>query len=216
MRLRKVKGAEERIAQSPYCKTAQHAGKGQFKRQGRALHVEIGMGKGQFLIEQAKRHPDIDFVGIERYESVLVRALDKLEDQESPLTNCTFLCIDAADLADWFEPGEIDQIYLNFSDPWPKDRHAKRRLTSERFLKRFSALLAPGGSIVQKTDNENLFRFSLEQFLACGWTVVEESKDLYHSSYLVDNVATEYEEKFVQRGNAICYCKASAPIKKTS
>ena len=169
----------------------------------RPLHIEIGMGKGQFIMELARQNPDINYLGMERYESVLYRGLQKLE--ENPLPNLRLLCEDAALLPDFFEKGELDRIYLNFSDPWPKDRHAKRRLTSRQFLERYDKVLKGDGQIEFKTDNVGLFDFSLEEIDAAGWNLDAFTRDLHHDTAMNEgNIMTEYEEKFSSRGNPIC------------
>lgn len=165
------------------------------------LHIEIGMGKGQFLHRLAELHPDINYLGIEKFSSVLVRALEKRTalDQD----NLYFLRMDAEDITEIFASGEVQRIYLNFSDPWPKDRHAKRRLTSTRFLARYNKILAPEGILQFKTDNTDLFRFSLEQLEEAGWTTDEVNFHLHENGPAPDNVMTEYEEKFWKLGNPI-------------
>ena len=167
------------------------------------VYVEIGMGKGRFIMDLAARNPDINYLGMERYESVLYRGLQKLE--ENPLPNLRLLCEDAALLPDFFEKGELDRIYLNFSDPWPKDRHAKRRLTSRQFLERYDKVLKGDGQIEFKTDNVGLFDFSLEEIDAAGWNLDAFTRDLHHDTAMNEgNIMTEYEEKFSSRGNPIC------------
>ena len=166
------------------------------------IHIEIGMGKGQFLMELARRNPDINYLGMERYSSVLLRALQKME--EEPLPNLYFLCEDAAELPEMFANGELNRIYLNFSDPWPKARHAKRRLTSTEFLARYNLVLAADGQIEFKTDNMDLFDFSLESVEEAGWKFVGCSRDLHHDPTMNEgNIMTEYEEKFSAKGNPI-------------
>ena len=169
------------------------------------IYIEIGMGKGRFILDMAKKYPDINFVGIERYSSVLLRAVEKYDTEEyNELANVRFVCMDARNVADVFAPGEIEKIYLNFSDPWPKARHAKRRLTSKEFLERYEKILPEGGTIEFKTDNTELFNFSLEQIKEAGWTLQRFTYDLHHHEELnKDNVMTEYEEKFSQKGNPI-------------
>jgi tRNA (guanine-N7-)-methyltransferase len=167
------------------------------------LHVEIGMGKGTFLLEMARRNPDVDFIGIEKYSSVLLRAIEK--HAESPeVKNLVFIRMDAEEIEEVFAPGEIDYIYLNFSDPWPKDRHAKRRLTSDRYLPRYEKLLTKEGGVTFKTDNTDLFDFSLESVKDCGWELLAVTRDLHNSEYAKGNVMTEYETKFSGLGNKIC------------
>lgn len=172
------------------------------------VYIEIGMGKGQFLTEMAARHPDRNYIGIERYSSVLLRAverLDKLEADSRALKNIRFICMDAAQIGEVFEKGEVRGIYLNFSDPWPKKRHARRRLTSREFFVRYDQVLAPEGRVEFKTDNQDLFRFSLEEADEAGWRVLMSTWDLHSDPDMNrGNVMTEYEEKFSAKGNPIC------------
>ncbi len=172
------------------------------------VYIEIGMGKGQFLTEMAARHPDRNYIGIERYSSVLLRAverLDKLEADSRALENIRFICMDAAQIGEVFEKGEVRGIYLNFSDPWPKKRHARRRLTSREFFSRYDQVLAPEGRVEFKTDNQDLFRFSLEEADEAGWRVLMSTWDLHSDPDMNrGNVMTEYEEKFSAKGNPIC------------
>lgn len=210
MRLRNIRGSQERILENPY--TIQTDGtngedyKGLWRekifRNGNPVHIEIGMGKGQFITRLAKENPGINFIGIEKYSSVLVRALDKRETLETD--NLIFLRMDAENLVSYFAPGEIDKIYLNFSDPWPKDRHAKRRLTSTNFLTLYDKILKKDGYLQFKTDNRPLFDFSLEQLKESGWIQDEVSYDLHRNGPAPNNIMTEYEEKFYQLGNPIC------------
>ena len=160
------------------------------------------MGKGRFIMELAKNNPDINYIGIEKYSSVLIRALEKCEDYEG--SNILFIRMDAETIAEVFEKDEVDRIYLNFSDPWPKDRHAKRRLTSKEFWARYDKFLKPDGRVIFKTDNKELFDFSLEQVGEAGWILENYTFDLHHSEYAEGNVMTEYEEKFSAMGNPIC------------
>lgn len=169
------------------------------------VYIEIGMGKGRFIMEMAKQHPDINFIGIERYSSVLLRAIEKFDTEEyKDLKNVRFVCMDARNVAEVFAENEVSRIYLNFSDPWPKARHAKRRLTSTEFLERYEKILKPGGLLEFKTDNTPLFNFSLEQIKEAGWILRNFTYDLHHHEEMNrDNVMTEYEEKFVAKGNPI-------------
>ena len=169
------------------------------------IHIEIGMGKGQFLLNMAKRFPEVNFVGIERYTSVLLRAVEKYDTEEfNMLNNVRFVCMDARDVEEVFAPEEVEKIYLNFSDPWPKARHAKRRLTSVEFLARYEKILVPGGKVEFKTDNTELFNFSLEQVREAGWILEHYTYDLHHHEAMnKGNVMTEYEEKFSAKGNPI-------------
>ena len=205
MRLRKVKGAAEVIAQHPLVIHDAPAHKGHWKelfQNNHPVHIEIGMGKGRFLTELARQNPDINYIGIERYDSVLIRALEKREEAEE-LHNLFYLCEDAKNVTEIFGKGEIDRIYLNFSDPWPKDRHAKRRLTSKEFFARYNEILAADGTVMFKTDNRILFDFSLEQVPEAGWQLKDVTFDLHHSEFADGNIMTEYEEKFSSLGNPI-------------
>lgn len=205
MRLRNIKGADEAIANSPYCVQEPAALKGKWSscfEKEQPLHIEIGMGKGQFIMALAERNPHINYIGIERYSSVLLRALQKME--LNPLPNLKFICISAEYLPDFFEAGEVAKIYLNFSDPWPKDRHAKRRLTSRQYLARYNEVLAKDGNLEFKTDNRGLFDFSVEEIQDYGWNLDVCTYDLHHDPVLNEgNIMTEYEEKFSSKGNPI-------------
>lgn len=162
------------------------------------------MGKGRFLMDMAVLHPEINYIGIEMYDSVLLRAVQKREKLETELKNLFFIRMDARQLPEVFAEGEVDRIYLNFSDPWPKDRHAKRRLTSDRFLAVYDKILQPDGIIEFKTDNQDLFRYSLESIPEAGWQVTSHTFDLHHSDMAEGNVMTEYETKFSAEGKPIC------------
>ena len=205
MRLRHIKGAEETIAVSPYVIQEPESCRGRwaevFHNQN-PIQIEVGMGKGKFLMELAQKHPEINYVGIERYSSVLLRGLQKREELD--LSNIWFLCIDARQLAEVFEEGEVERIYLNFSDPWPKDRHAKRRLTSPEFMAVYDKILTADGQVEFKTDNEGLFDYSLDSIPQAGWRIEASTRDLHHSPMAEGNVMTEYEEKFASKGNSIC------------
>ena len=206
MRLRNITGARDAIAESEYVIQEPTELKGRWKEffgNNGELHIEVGMGKGKFLNEMARRNPHINYIGIEMYSSVLLRALQKME--VDPLPNLKFLCIDARILPEVFEKGEVDHIYLNFSDPWPKDRHAKRRLPSRQFLARFDQILKEEGRISFKTDNRDLFDFAVEELEPAGWKAEVITYDLHADAVLCEgNVMTEYEEKFSSKGNPIC------------
>ena len=205
MRLKNVPGARDVIAGSPLVIHEPERQKGNWQQvfgNKQPIHIEIGMGKGRFICEMAKTHPDINYIGIERYSSVLLRALQKMEQE--PLSNLRFLCIDAASITEIFEKNEVDKIYLNFSDPWPKDRHAKRRLTSRQFFARYNDILKPDGNVEFKTDNRDLFLFSLDEVEEAGWKLAAHTFDLHHDETLNQgNIMTEYEEKFSSLGNPI-------------
>ena len=206
MRLRNIKGSKEVIAASPYVVQNPEDYKGKWSElfhNNHPLHIEIGMGKGQFIHTLASENPDINYIGIEMYSSVLYRALEKQTAEEKP--NLYFLRFDAKYLADIFAEHEVDRIYLNFSDPWPKARHASRRLTSREFLARYDKILKEDGVIEFKTDNRELFEFSLEEVPEAGWKLLAHTFDLHHDEEMVKgNVMTEYEEKFSSMGNPIC------------
>ncbi|MBR1931607.1 MAG: tRNA (guanosine(46)-N7)-methyltransferase TrmB [Lachnospiraceae bacterium] len=208
MRLRNITGSREVIAHSPYvvkeefleqCPGTWHDIFGN----EHPIYIEIGMGKGKFIHTNAKQHPDINYVGIEKYSSVLLRAIQKMEQEELP--NLKFIRMDAEDIVKVFGKGEVDKIYLNFSDPWPKDRHAKRRLPSREFLARYDEILKPGSRLEFKTDNRGLFDFAVEELEPAGWKAEVITYDLHADEELLQgNVMTEYEEKFSAMGNAIC------------
>lgn len=210
MRLRHIKGAETEIEESPYVVQEPGEWKGRWhERFGNEnpIEIEVGMGKGKFIMELAERNPNINYIGIERYSSVLLRGLQKRAELE--LSNIWFIRLDALELAEVFGTDEVDRIYLNFSDPWPKDRHAKRRLTSDRFLAVYDKILKPDGRIEFKTDNQDLFRYSLESVLAAGWHIDSQTFDLHNSVLCEGNVMTEYETRFVAEGKPICKLTAS-------
>lgn len=165
------------------------------------IYIEVGMGKGQFIIENAKRFPNINFLGIERFDNVMVKALDKLL-LEDKLPNLRFVLIDATFINDFFDNDEISRIYLNFSDPWPKARHEKRRLTSQSFLKKYQDILQKDGIIQFKTDNFDLFEYSVESFNNYKMKLLEVNRDLHNNTDDL-NIMTEYEEKFSSMGNKI-------------
>lgn len=206
MRLRNIPAAADAIAESKYCVHDFSDYKGKWDEvfgNHNPIAMEIGMGKGRFIMDLAALHPDINYIGVERYGSVLYRALQKME--EHPLPNLRFLCINAEILPEIFEQGELDHIYLNFSDPWPKDRHARRRLTSREFLACYDKVLKKDGHIEFKTDNRPLFDFSLEEVKEAGWNLDGYTFDLHHDEQMnQNNIMTEYEEKFSSLGNPIC------------
>lgn len=205
MRLRNITGSRENIAESAYVVHEPKKQRGNWKAvfgNDNPIHIEIGMGKGQFIHGMAKAHPDINYVGIEKYSSVLLRAIQKMEAEELP--NLCFIRMDAEEIAEVFDEGEVDQIYLNFSDPWPKDRHAKRRLPSRQFLARYNEILKKEGKLEFKTDNKGLFDFAVEELEPAGWKADVISYDLHSDPVLMEgNIMTEYEEKFSSMGNPI-------------
>lgn len=210
MRLRNVPGADAYLTAHPLVikNETRYRGtwKETFQNPENPIHIEIGMGKGQFLLTLAKENPSINYIGIERYSSVLLRALERFDNDEEykDVNNIRFICMDATNLPEVFAVGEIDKIYLNFSDPWPKARHAKRRLTSKQFFERYDKILAFDGVVEFKTDNRELFDFSLEQVELAGWVLLAKTYDLHNDSTLSrGNVMTEYEEKFSAQGHPI-------------
>ena len=211
MRLRHIPGSEEfvRRASATVNEPERYRGKwSAFFREDAPLALEIGMGKGRFLRELSAREPGWNFLGLERYASVLQKAIERKEREEreqgkKERENLFFLWEDAKRLTEIFAPGEVARIYLNFSDPWPKAGHAMRRLTSREFLKLYDAVLAPEGEIWFKTDNDGLFAWSLEEIPAAGWTLESVTRDLHGEVASEDNVMTEYEQKFSSRGQKI-------------
>lgn len=209
MRLRNIPRADGVIKSHPMVVQDTQKSRGNWKNifgNDRPVYLEIGMGKGRFLMNMAKEHPLVNFVGIERYSSVLLRALEKYDTEEyKDLQNIRFLCMDATEIENVFNQGEIWKIYLNFSDPWPKARHARRRLTSGTFLDRYAKILPPGGNLEFKTDNTELFRFSLEEIREKeGWRLDKYTYDLHRNDEMNQgNIMTEYEEKFSSLGNPI-------------
>ena len=207
MRLRNITGSREMIAESRFVVHEPQEYKGRWSElfgndHQSPLRIEIGMGKGRFIMDLARMHPEINYVGIEKYSSVLLRGIQKMETD--PLPNLYFIRMEAEEIADVFGREEVERIYLNFSDPWPKDRHAKRRLPSREFLKRYDEILVRDGVIEFKTDNEDLFRFALEEIAPAGWQLLQMTEDLHHDEkMLAGNVMTEYEEKFSALGNPI-------------
>lgn len=206
MRLRNITGSREVIAGSPFVVQEPAAQKGCWSSlfgNDHPVHIEIGMGKGRFLMHLAAQNPRINYVGIEKYSSVLLRAVQKMEEQELP--NLRLIRMDAEDICEVFDRGEVAKIYLNFSDPWPKDRHAKRRLPSRQFLERYDQILAPAGRVEFKTDNTDLFDFALAELGPAGWQTEAVTRDLHRDAVLsAGNIMTEYEERFSSLGNPIC------------
>lgn len=206
MRLRNISGSRDVIAESPLVVHEPEITKGKWKDvfgNTHDLHIEIGMGKGKFLHTLAGKNPEINYIGIEKYSSVLLRALQKMETE--PLPNLLFIRMDAEEITEVFDREEVSRIYLNFSDPWPKDRHAKRRLPSREYLARYDQILKKDGVIEFKTDNKDLFEFALEELPFAGWKIVRKTFDLHHDAEMMEgNVMTEYEKKFSSKGNPIC------------
>lgn len=235
MRLRNIPRADHVLNSSPFVIKYPYEYRGKWNadifQNRHPIHIEIGMGKGQFLLTLARQNPQINYIGIERYSSVLLRAVEKLnvssaddsifqntvlsenvlsESQDAfsskRARNLRFLCLDASEISQIFAAGEVSRIYLNFSDPWPKARHARRRLTSEEYFTRYDAVLAPDGQVEFKTDNRELFDFSIKQLESSDtWEVTACTHDLHHDSSMnKENIMTEYEAKFSSLGNPIC------------
>ena len=212
MRLRHIKGCEEFVANSGSVAHSPEQYRGRWKEyfgNDRPIELEIGMGKGQFIRKLSGMHPEVNYIGLERYETVLMKAIQRKEREEAALPeeqrrkNLVFLCEDALRLTELFAPGEVSKIYLNFSDPWPKSGHADRRLTSPVFMKLYDQVLPPDGSVEFKTDNQGLFEWSLEAIPEAGWKIVYMTRDLHAEPEAAENVMTEYEEKFSGRGQKI-------------
>ena len=199
MRLKHVKGADEIIKKGIYYIENPKEHKGTWQHlfnNNNPIYIEIGMGKGDFIIENALKYPDINFIGIEKFDSVIVRAIQKSNALE--LANLKLIRMDATEIDEVFNK-EITKIYLNFSDPWPKERHAKRRLTSPIFLAKYDSIFKSIPNITMKTDNNNLFEYSLESLTDYGYKMLYITRDLYKED-ISENIATEYEKKFVSKG----------------
>ena len=209
MRHRKVKNLEQRMESSKaYIVENALQCKGQwrsfFQRDNESrLYMELGCGKGRFLTSRAQADPDADFVGIEGLDAVLIRGLEKACEEEIP--NIRFIMTYVTDIREYFGDGELDGIYLNFSDPWPKARHEKRRFTYGETMLKYKQILKPGGFVAFKTDNEELFDYTLEEIERLGLNMAEMSRDLHNSEYAAKDFTTEYEEKFRSRGKNINY-----------
>lgn len=208
MRLRNKPWAKEKIEQHPqYVVLNPELNKGKWHEvfeKAQPLHIEVGTGKGRFITEMAKAHPENNYIGIELYDSVIVAALDRLIEADLP--NLKLLNVNAADLEKYFAKGDVERVYLNFSDPWPKTRHEKRRLTYKDFLQLYENIMVDGGEIHFKTDNQGLFEYSLMSFSAYGLLLKYVSLDFHKSGY-EGNVMTEYEQKFSEKGNRIYRCE---------
>ena len=198
MRLKNIKGAKDKINKSPYIVQNPENYKGKYQtlfKNNNKIHLEIGMGKGDFIINMAKKYPNINFIGIEKFDSVILRATQKLENEN--LQNLKLIRFDAVEIENIFDK-EIDTIYLNFSDPWPKNRHEDRRLTSRKFLERYDNIFKNKKHIIQKTDNRKLFEFSIKSFTDYNYKIKNISLNLHEDD--IDNVETEYEKRFISLG----------------
>lgn len=198
MRLRHIKNADIDVKKSKYYLDSNNLNIKDIFKNNNPVHLEIGMGKGDFIIGMALKYPDINFIGLEKFDSVLIKACNKLENLDIP--NLRLMWDDAENIDNLFNH-EIDTLYLNFSDPWPKKKHAKRRLTNEFFLKKYDSIFKNGDNIIMKTDNRKLFEYSLKSFTDYGYKIEDISLDLHNDD--IDNVETEYERKFVAKGNVI-------------
>ena len=214
MRLRNVKGASKKINASKYILKDYKEYRGCFQKYFKnncPIHIEIGMGKGDFIINMAINNPNINFIGIEKYDSVISRAIQKIEGREEIPSNLKLLRMNAMEIEDAFDK-EVDCIYLNFSDPWPKNRHSERRLTSKTFLEKYDKIFKNQKEIYMKTDNTNLFEYSLVTLSTYGYILEKVSLDL-HNSDVEDNIMTEYEKKFTEKNIKINYLVAKKDIK---
>ncbi|WP_414839923.1 tRNA (guanosine(46)-N7)-methyltransferase TrmB [Carnobacterium sp. TMP28] len=215
MRLRRKPGAPAKIAEySQYIANTPEEWVGKWHerfKNSHPIHIEVGTGKGRFITEMAKSNPEINYIGIELQESVIVVALDKLIEEDLP--NLQLLHVNGGSLTQYFAKEEVDQVYLNFSDPWPKSRHEKRRLTSSSFIKNYEEVLVPEGEIHFKTDNQGLFEYSLSSFSIYGMILERVWLNLHESDF-EGNIMTEYEEKFSNRGQRIYRVVAKFPERK--
>lgn len=212
-RVRRIKGTRERLAASPYAVNTPHDLVGQWQTiypDPRPLLLEVGCGRGRFLYEMAQADPSFNYLGMDVIPEILMEALDQWARKENFPQNIRYLCLDADLLDEIFAPGEVNRLYLHFSDPWPKNRHAKRRLTHARFLARYEKILAADAQVLFKTDSMPFFDFSLASFQEAGWRILSHTYDLY-ADPLEDNIATEYERRFVRQGLPICRLIALPP-----
>lgn len=209
MRQRKLKNQEEKlIANKRYLIEEPEACKGRWREifeNENDIYIELGCGKGKFITTLAEKFPDRNYIGIEGQGSVILRALEKTEQKE--LANVRFIHLFAADVKTYFAADELAGIYLNFSDPWPKRRHEKKRLTHSVYLEGYRHILKPGGQIEFKTDNEELYGFTVKSVISGNMILPEKSEDLHHSALSAREITTEYEEKFKEMGRKIYYCK---------
>ena len=215
MRIRYMKEAPRILADSSWVIAYGGTCRGEWARSFDSrieeICLEVGCGMGRFIGEMAARHPEQGWIGLERIGSVLARGVKRLEaaGEGEDRPNLRFLLGDAAELGEIFQEGELSRVYLNFSDPWPKERHAKRRLTAPTYLDIYRKILKEDGILQMKTDNEILFDFSLARLQEKGWQILRQSRDLHGSGILPDNVMTEYEEKFAKQGKQICFLQAA-------
>lgn len=202
MRIRNVKKAFAKIEnyEKVIWEPDMYKGKwNQLFKNNNPIHIEVGMGKGQFILEMARRNPAINYIGVERFTVIVVKALEKIEE-DMPPDNLYVIRLDAEDILTVFEEEEVSKIYLNFSDPWPKAKHNKRRLTHKNYLDRYNSILIDKGLIQLKTDNDMLFEFSIESINDSQFNITKSIRNLHASGLGSDNVMTEYEEKFSEQG----------------
>lgn len=218
MRLRRNPDAIPRLQEHPLVINEPHEIKGSWKslfpQSKQPLYVELGTGKGQFLARASKEHSDRNWIGIEKIQEPLLQAAEKGAATEN--TNLRYIWMDIQKLREVFASGEVDRFYLHFSDPWPKARHYKRRLTYRDFLSIYADLLAPDGDLILKTDSLSLFDFSLDEFYETGWTLQDLTRNLHESPWNKWNIQTEYEQKFAGRGMPIHFVRVTPPKPKTS
>ena len=206
LRLRNVKNKKEILEKTEYLidKPTECMGNwNKLFKNNNPIHIEVGMGKGQFIIQNAINNPNINYIGIEKYDSIMARAVEKTPDN---ICNLKFIRLDAINIDEVFD-SEVECLYLNFSDPWPKKRHSERRLTSKTFLNKYDKIFKKEKYIVQKTDNQSLFEYSIESLSNYGYTIEKISLNL-HSSDIAFNIMTEYEEKFTKENKATYYLVA--------
>lgn len=212
-RVRHVPGTIERLAESPFAVNQPHLLRGKWQSifpTEQPLIMEIGSGRGRWLYNAAKRNPMYNYLGVDVVPEIIMDAIDDYTGRKDAPEQIRFLWLNAEHLDEVFAPGEVHDIYLHFSDPWPKNRHAKRRLTYHSFLDIYDYLLAEGGSIHFKTDSQDFFTFTLEELETYGWQITQATRDLY-ADLPEDNIATEYERRFHKRGLPICSLRAFPP-----
>lgn len=214
LRLRYVKGGLERLEEHSKVITKPEDNKGKWSevfKNNNPIHVEFGSGRGGFIVGMAEKNPDTNYLAFERNSKVIIRGVNKLS--ENPRNNFYFVHSDIKKIEEIFDENEIQRVYLNFSDPWPKARHVKRRLTYRKFLELYEKILVPEGELHFKTDNDQLFDFSIEELKEVRWMISMVTRDLHNSKHVGGNVMTEYEEKFAERGKSINKLIAVSPKK---
>jgi len=211
MRQRKVKNVGERLAEyADYLIENPSLMKGKWKNafgNDNKIFLELGCGKGQFIVAKAKENKELNFIGAEGQPTIVLRALEKASKEE--VVNARFMTGFVRDITEVFEEDELSGVFLNFSDPWPKDRHSKRRLSHKNFLEGFRKVSKAGSILEIKTDNEELFEFTLGQIEMMGFEIMELTRNLHHSECASKNITTEYEDKFKACGKKIQYVKVT-------